>query len=379
MTAAVTIIGAGLGGLVLARVLHVHGIRATIYEADASAGIRSQGGQLDIHPNTGQRALAAAGLTDAFRAIIHQGAEAMRVIDRSGKVLVDTPDDGAGERPEVLRGDLRHILIGSLPPGTIRWGKKLAGVVALGEGRHRMSFADGSTAHADILVGADGAWSRIRPLVSAARPVYVGWTSIETYLYDVDARHASTAAMVGAGAMFALSPGRGFIAHREAGHVIHAYTQMICPAAWSAGIDFDDAETAKARVAAEFTAWAPPLTALITESDTPPVARLIHTLPDDHRWTRVPGVTLLGDAAHLLPPNGEGANLAMLDGAELAQAIIAYPDDIEAALATYERALFPRSAAVAPDTHAMLDLMLGERAPFGLIAFFDGGGVDRDL
>ncbi len=372
MAAAVTIIGAGLGGLVLARVLHTHGIPVTIYEGDASAGSRAQGGQLDIHPQTGQHALAVAGLTDAFRSIIHEGAEASRIIDRQGRVLVDKPDDGTGERPEVLRGDLRHILLGSLPPGTVRWGKKLADVAALGGGRHRLSFEDGARVSTDILVGADGAWSRVRPLLSDAKPVYVGWTSVETYLYDVDERHAMTAAAVGHGAMYALVPGRGIIAHREAGDVIHAYAQMICPADWAAGIDFDHTATAKARLAAEFTGWAPTLKALITASDAPPIARLIHALPDGHKWARVPGVTLLGDAAHLLPPNGEGANLAMLDGAELGQAIVAHPHDIEAALATYEQALFPRSAAVALDTHELLDLMLGEQAPHGLIALFSG-------
>ncbi|MBP2298967.1 FAD-dependent oxidoreductase [Azospirillum picis] len=376
-TTPITIVGAGLGGLVLARVLQRHGIPVTVHEADASAQARTQGGQLDIHPHNGQRALAIAGLTEAFRAIIHEGAEASRVLDRDGTLLFDQPDTGTGQRPEVLRGDLRRILLDALEPGTVRWGRKLAAVRGLGGGRHELTFADGSRETSDILVGADGAWSRVRPLVSDARPTYAGLTSVETYLHDVDARHPATAAAIGRGAAYAVVPGRGLIAHREAGNVIHAYAMLRCPAGWADGMDVADAADAKARVAAEFAGWAPALVALITDSDTPPVARPLHTLPDGHRWERVPGVTLLGDAAHLLPPNGEGANLAMLDGAELGLAIAANPEDAEAALAAYEATMFVRSAAEAAETHVTLDLTLGDRAPHGLIGLFTGGEGGR--
>ena len=370
MTTPVTIVGAGLGGLTLARVLHIHGIPATIYEAEPSAEARMQGGQLDIHEHNGQLALKAAGLFNEFLDLIREGGEATRVLDPHGKVLFDKPDDGMGGRPEVLRGDLRRILLDSLPAETIQWGKKLIAVVALGDSRHELAFADGSTVGADLLVGADGAWSKVRPRLSAAKPEYVGATFVETYLYDADKRHAAAAEAVGGGALFALAPGKGIFAHREAGGVLHTYVALNRPAEWIAGIDFTDAAAATARVAAEFDGWAPALTALITDGEIAPIPRMIYALPNGHRWAHVLGATLLGDAAHLMPPSGEGANLAMFDGAELGKAIAARPDDIEAALTAYEEALFARSGPAATDARLVLELCLGDRAPFGLVDFF---------
>jgi len=374
MKTPVAIVGAGLGGLVLARVLHIHGIPATIYEAEPSAHARTQGGQLDIHENNGQLALAAAGLTAEFHAIIHEGAAASRVLHSNGRVLLEEPDDGQSGRPEVLRGDLRRILLESLPPGTIQWGKKLTSVASLGGGRHALTFADGSTVQTELLVGADGAWSKVRPLLSDAKPRYVGTTFVETYLRNADSKHTAAAKAVGAGAMYALAPGKGIAAHREAGALIHTYVELNRPLEWAANIDFNDTAAATARIAAEFAGWAPELTALITEADAAPIPRLIHALPDSHRWKRVPGVTLIGDAAHLMPPSGEGANLAMFDGSELGLAIAAHADDVGQALALFEAAMFTRSEAEAAEAHKILDLCLGERAPFGLIAFFQSAG-----
>ncbi|MFJ5846220.1 FAD-dependent oxidoreductase [Streptomyces sp. NPDC092903] len=347
MTPHVTIIGAGLGGLTLARVLHVHGIPSTVYEAEASPTARTQGGMLDIHDYNGQLAVRAAGLMDGFRSIVLEGRQAMRALDRDGNVLLDQPDDGTGGRPEVQRGELRRLLLDALPDGTVRWDHKVSGVRSLGGGRHEVAFADGSTAATGLLVGADGAWSRVRPLLSGDVPVYTGMSFVETYLFDADERHAAAAKAVGGGSMFAIDPGRiQLAAHRESGATLHTYAMLTRPQSWFAAIDFTDTAAATRRIAQEFAGWAPELTALITDSDTAPVVRPHHTLPVGHRWDRVPGVTLVGDAAHLIPPNGEGANLAMLDGAELGAALAAHPDDVEAALGAYERVMFPRSAEV---------------------------------
>jgi 2-polyprenyl-6-methoxyphenol hydroxylase-like FAD-dependent oxidoreductase len=374
MTTPITIIGAGLGGLTLARVLHVHGIASTVYEADASAEARTQGGQLDIHDYNGQLALKAAGLFGEFGRIIHEGGQATRVLDPHGTVLLDEPDDGSAARPEVLRGDLRRILLDSLPDGTVQWRRRVEGVHGLGDGRHQLTFADGSTVTTSHLVGADGAWSRIRPLVSDATPEYVGTSFIETYLFDADARHPASAKAVGAGAMLALAFGKGIQAHREANGVLHTYVALTRPLDWITGIDFANAKEAKARVAAEFDGWASELTALITDGETDPILRRIHALPSGHRWNRVPGVTLLGDAAHLSPPDGDGANFAMYDGAELGKTIAAHRDDFEAALAEYEEAMFVRSAKAAVEAAETFALCFADKnAPHGLIAFFTGG------
>ncbi len=166
----IAIIGAGLGGLVAARVLATRGTAAAIFDLEPDRHARVQGGMLDIHEYNGQQAVHAADLWEPFKEIIHAGGEATRVLDHTGKVLREEADTGQLSRPEIDRGQLRDLLIDSLPDGTITWGRKVTAIRPLegSQGRHAVKFADGDTITTDLLVGADGAWSKVRPLVSDA-------------------------------------------------------------------------------------------------------------------------------------------------------------------------------------------------------------------
>ncbi|OAN66702.1 hypothetical protein [Sphingomonas sp. TDK1] len=203
------------------------------------------------------------------------------MLGRHGAVLLDLPSNGTGGRPEALRSDLRRMLLESQPEEAVQWSKKLDGVIALGGGWHELRVTDGSTTATHLLVGADGAWSKIRPLLSSATAEYIGTTFVETYLHDVDVLHPATAIAAGAGALFALAPGLGIFAHREAGGILHTYAALNCPLGWSAGMDSGDAAAATERLAPEFDGRAPALTALMADSDTAPAA----SAPRASDWT----------------------------------------------------------------------------------------------
>ncbi len=367
----IAIIGAGLGGLTLARVLQVNGIEAAVFDLDASPAARTQGGLLDIHDDSGQLALHAAGLHQDFLARIYHGGQAMRLVDRHGVVRMAEEDDGNGTRPEIDRGVLRDLLLDSLPAGTVRWGRKAAGAMALPDSRHEVTFTDGTAITTDLLVGADGAWSRVRPLVSAATPAYTGISFVEADLPDARVRHPKADALVGDGFFISLDDSKGFLTHRSPDGGVHVYAALTMDEGWLDTIDFTDTDAAKKAILAHFEGWHEDLRDLVANAEGVLVPRRIHALPIGHSWDRTPGVTLLGDAAHLMSPfAGEGANLAMLDGAELGKAIAAHPGDTEAALSAYEKALFARSEVSATDSAINMELMFGENGMERLVEQF---------
>jgi 2-polyprenyl-6-methoxyphenol hydroxylase-like FAD-dependent oxidoreductase len=361
----IAIAGGGLGGLTLARILYRHGIGPVVYEREVNRSARSQGGMLDLHPESGQRALADAGLADRFRSEARPEGEEHRILDPAGRTLVHhKPRPGSfSGRPEIDRSALRNLLLDSLPASTIKWQHRLVAATPRPCGGFELTFDGGHSADCDVLVGADGARSVVRSLLTDTTLSHVG-TLVELGISDVDRRHPDIADLVGPGNLWCIGVNRILAAQRLGDGSIRVGISL--PA--------DDrhlnAYRSKHALLEIFDGWNTRLTALIEAGESTPSPRRIEAMPTSTRWTHQPGVTLIGDAAHLMPPVGEGANQAMLDAAELATELAAHPADPDTAIHAYEEAMFTRIHPIAEMSTRIQAMMLSDTAADDIVRFF---------
>jgi 2-polyprenyl-6-methoxyphenol hydroxylase-like FAD-dependent oxidoreductase len=361
----IAIAGGGLGGLTLARILHRRGIDAVVYEREASRSTRSQGGMLDLHPESGQQALAEAGLAGRFRSEARPEGEEHRILDPAGRTLVHhKPQPGSfSGRPEIDRSALRDLLLDSLPGDAVAWQHRLVAATPRPDGGFGLTFHGGHGTDCDILIGADGARSVVRSLLTDAELSYVA-TLVELSISDADRRHPDLAELVGPGNLWCIGVNQILAAQRLGDGSIRVGISLRAE-------DHDiDTYRSKRALLDIFEGWDSNLTALIEAGDSAPTPRRIEAMPIGTRWANQPGITLIGDAAHLMPPVGEGANQAMLDAAELAGELAANPADPDSAIRSYEQAMFARIYPIAEMSARVQAMMLSPTAADDIIRFF---------
>ncbi|RRA49317.1 NAD(P)/FAD-dependent oxidoreductase [Acidipila sp. EB88] len=313
----IAIIGGGPGGLTAAVILHKAGWNVRVFEADASEHARSQGGTLDLHADSGQVALERAGLLHEFRSIARHEDQGTRSINwQTGSTLPAVPrDDSGADRPEIDRGVLRGMLLRALPEELMEWNSALTSVEQNEDGSFTLYFRDRLSHVADVVIGADGAWSVVRQYLTAAEPIYTGVTFMEGWIEDPTPEQAG---LVGNGSMFSFGPSQVLVAQKNGRGRICVYAALKQPKdLLRRRLERDSANVV---VEEAFQDWAAPLRSLISACRKF-VPRSINHLPLGFGWPQQDSITLVGDAAHLMPPLGVGVNLAMLDASDVALAI----------------------------------------------------------
>jgi 2-polyprenyl-6-methoxyphenol hydroxylase-like FAD-dependent oxidoreductase len=351
----IAIIGAGPGGLTLARLLQMDGFNVNVYERDTDENARPKGATLDLHEESGLAALREAGLMEAFMENYRPGADRTRIVDQRGNIVFEDNDTQNREafRPEIDRGPLQKILLDSLAQDTVIWNSHFEALKPNGDSWF-IEFKNGTSIEADIVIAADGANSKIRPYITPIKPFYSGVTIVEGAVYSSATASPKIHTLLNGGKIFAMGSEKSLIVSSKGDGSLVFYTGCNTAENWTkeSGINFSDKSQVINWFKNEFSDWDPIWLELFENASTAFIPRPQYCMPLDQSWETISNLTMLGDAAHLMPPYaGEGVNMAMLDALELSQCLKDNRfDNNREAIAAYETQMLKRASATADMT-----------------------------
>ena len=356
----IAIVGGGPGGLTLARLLQLKGADVKVYERDFSKEARVQGAIVDLHFDSGLKVVRAAGLMDAFKANYMPGADKFRMVDKDANICLDEEPHGINDdfsnehfRPEIDRGALRNILIDTLSPGTVVWDSQFMKMVQL-HNAWELQFKNGTLAMADVVIGADGYRSNIRPYVTDITALYSGATIIQGEIEHPQKDCPEMYELVDNGNFIAMGIGKTIAAQPRGDGGLTFYASSLYPENWieTSGIDFNNSEEVYTYLENYYEGWNPIFFTLF-RACARFFPRPLNYFPLDQNWDAKSNITLIGDAAHLMPPSGEGVNTAMLDALDLCECLTGGEfKNIQAAIAAYEKRMRTRASILGQEALA---------------------------
>ncbi|SIQ59384.1 2-polyprenyl-6-methoxyphenol hydroxylase [Chryseobacterium sp. RU37D] len=378
----IAIVGGGPGGLTLARLLQLKGANVKVFERDLNKNARVQGASLDLHDNSGLAALRKGELLEEFKQNYLVGADRELIVNEKAEIFFSDHDSKYEEnfghqhfRPEIDRGTLRRILLESLHPETVVWDSHFVSMEKHGEG-WALRFKNNTAAYADIVIACDGANSKIHPYITDSKAFYTGITMLEGNILQARENAPTINALLNGGKIMAFGNKKNLLMGQKGNGDIGFYASLKTDENWAAnsGLDYNDKSQITDWFKFTYPEWAPIWLELFENAETPFIPRPIYCIPFDQHWEAQSNLTMIGDAAHVMPPfAGEGVNMAMLDALELSECLTSDQyKTLQEAISDYEIRMRKRAAHIAKQSLDNGELMHAENALENMLSFFNG-------